>query len=607
MNQFESRKFVILFTFLTIAVIFVIRLLFIQAIDDKWQIEAQRISENKVTVHASRGLIYDRNGELLVANNPVYDLNTTPRKVKDIDTAAFCELVGITREEFLAKMEKASNYATYKESIFEALIPLDEYAQIDEQLYKYPGFTGDARTLRGYPHSIGAHVLGYTGEVNADHIKKDPYYRARDHIGVAGIEKYYEEQLRGSRGTRFILRDAFNREKGAFAEGKYDTAAITGENLFTSIDLDLQAYGEYLMQNKKGSIVAIEPATGEILALVTSPSYDPNELVGRSRGKNYVALLKNDSLKPLFNRATMAPYPPGSIFKLIQSLVALDEGVITANTGFACNKALVGCHNHVNCNSIQEAIQHSCNPYYYNAVKRIIEQGKESSKFKDAELGLANWKKHILSFGFGEKLDIDLPNLKGGYIPGPDYYDKIYGHNRWAYSTIYSISIGQGEVSTVPIQMANLAAIMANRGFYYTPHLVKKIGDDGQKLPKYLKKNYTTVAPEHFPPVIEGMRRVVYEPGGTARRARIDSSIVVCGKTGTAQNPHGEDHSVFISFAPMDSPKIAVAVFVENSGPGGAWAAPIASLMMEKYINGEVKQKKKEARILEANFIDPPQ
>lgn len=606
MKNLDSRKFVVLITFLVIGMIFIFRLLYIQGIDDQWQSAAHEISENKMRIRPARGEIYDRNGELLVANIPVYDLLVTPKDVKDIDTAAFCELLGITHEEFLEKMERATNYASYKASPFEKQIPAEDHARIREQQYKYPGFSWESRTLRGYPHPNGAHVLGYIGEVSQDKLNEDKFYRRGDYTGATGIERYYEEYLRGQPGVRYILRDAFNNEINSYADGAFDTFAVSGENLYTTLDLQLQMYGEKLMNGKKGSIVAIEPKSGEILALVSSPTYDPNLLVGRIRGDNYTALSENDSLKPLFNRATMAHYPPGSIFKMVQALIALEEGVITPNTSFACNKNLVGCHNHGTSMNVTQAIQHSCNPYFYQTVKRIINRRESTSIFKDTELGLGKWKKQVESFGLGQRLKIDIPNIKGGYIPGVDYYNRMYGEGRWAYSTIYSISIGQGEVQVIPIQMANLAAIMANEGYYYIPHLVKRVGDDGQKLNQYLKKKYTAVSPEHYAFVKEAMRRVVEEPGGTARRARIDS-MHVCGKTGTAENPHGEDHSVFIAFAPMEDPQIAIAVYVENAGFGGTWAAPIASLMMEKYINDSIAHPEKEQRILDANFIDPPQ
>jgi penicillin-binding protein 2 len=605
MNEFEGRKFVVLITFLLVGIIFIIRLFSMQVATDKWKIKAAQISEDEIVIRPSRGLVYDRNGDLLVANIPVYDIMVTPKDVKDIDTMAFCELVGISKEAFIRKIEKAKKYASYKASIFEKQIPLEQYHKMLDKLGEYRGFASVKRTLRGYPRRIGAHVLGYISEVNPKQMEKDHFYRLGDYVGSSGIERYYERHLRGQPGVKYVLRDKFGNVKEPLEEGRYDTTAIPGKNLYTTLDADLQAYGEHLMKNKMGSIVAIEPSTGEILCLVSSPTFDPNLLVGRIRSENYSALIQNDSLNPLFNRALMAAYPPGSIFKIVQSLIGLEDGVLQLNTGFPCNKALVGCHNHASCQSVIAAIQNSCNPYYYRAVQRILNQGKSRSIFKDTEIGLGKWRQQVMMFGMGQDLAIDLPNIKSGNIPSVEYYDKIYGRGRWAYSTIYSISIGQGEMEVIPLQMANLAAIIANGGHYYTPHIVQRVGENGDKLPEYRVRHSSGISAEHFPPVREAMRRVVYEAGGTARRARLDS-IIVCGKTGTAQNPHGEDHSVFIAFAPMDKPTIAIAVYVENAGGGGTWAAPISSLMIDQYISDSISKPKREQRILDANFIDPP-
>ncbi len=606
MNQpYANRKYIILLVFISVGLIFVVRLFYLQGIDDKWKIAAHEISENKQRIRPERGEIYDRNGALLVANVPVYDLLVTPGLVKEMDTLSFCELVGITKEGFMTRMAKAKHYTRWKASAFEKQIPAEEHARIREQLYKYPGFEWDLRILRGYPDPIGPHALGYIGEVNQAQLDADNFYRRGDYIGINGIEKYYENQLRGQPGVRYILRDAFNNEVISYKEGRYDTMAIPGTDLYTTLDAGLQAYGEWLMENKKGSIVAIEPATGEILAMVSSPTYDPNLLIGRDRSRNYAALAQNDSLRPLFNRATMAPYPPGSIFKLVQALIGLQDGVLFENSRFPCNKALVGCHDHSHSKSIIQAIQHSCNPYFYSATQKVINKGRSKSIFKDTEMGLAGWKTQVQSFGLGRRLQIDLPNIKGGYIPGVDFYDRMYGKGRWAYSTIRSISIGQGEVQVIPIQMANLAAIVANEGWYYTPHLAKKIARNGNKPEPFRIRHTTTIDPKYFLMVKEAMRRVVQEPGGTARLARINAATIVCGKTGTAQNPHGKDHSVFIAFAPMDHPRIAIAVFIENAGFGGTYAAPVASLMIDKYINDTVSDPRKEKYIREVNLIDP--
>lgn len=603
--SYESRRYVIIAIFLSFALIFTFRLLYVQVIDvDKWQEEASHISEDKKTLFPPRGQIFDRNGQLLVGNASVYDILVTPKDVQNIDTLAFCQLIGISKDEFLVKMERATTWpnVSYKSSIFEKQVPPAEFTIIAEQLHKYPGFDYQERSLRTYPINAGAHVLGFIGEVNQDQINANPtIYSLGDYIGITGIEMQYEEELRGAKGVRYVVKDAFGNEKGSYEDGAYDTLAVSGQDLTVTLDAALQQYGELLMQNKIGSIVAIEPATGEILSLVSSPAYDPNLLVGRVRGENYFKL-QEDSLNPLFNRALNAHYPPGSIFKMAQAMIALELGVIYETTGFECNKSLVNCHSHPYPGNVESAIQYSCNPYFFSTVKRIIQQGKTSSIFKDSHMGLDIWEEYVRSFGLGSRLETDISGVGSGHVPGTAYYDELYGEFRWAYSTIYSISIGQGEVSVVPLQMANIASIFANRGYYYTPHFIQSIGEDGTIPKQFLEPHYTMVSPEYFEIAAEAMRKVVEEPGGTARRAKIEG-ITVCGKTGTAQNPHGEDHSVFIAFAPKDNPKIAIAVYVENAGFGGTWAAPIASLMIEEYLTGEISDTEKEQRILDANLL----
>lgn len=605
-KNYDDRKFVLLAIFLLIAVVYIFRLFYIQVIDNSYTLSARNQTLQYITQYPARGLVFDRNGELLVFNEAAYDLMVVPREVKNIDTLAFCALLGITPDDFKDRFQKAKEYSRYKASIFEKMLTAEEFAAISGKLYQYPGFFGQQRTLRKYPKKTAAHVLGYIGEVDNQVTNRNPYYKSGDYIGVSGLEKFYEQELRGQRGLKIVVKDVHNRIKESFRKGQYDTLAIPGLDLYSSLDINLQQYGELLMQHKKGSIVAIEPATGEILCLVSSPSYDPNFLVGRDRAKNYMTLLNNDSLVPLFNRALMASYPPGSTFKLVQSLVGLQEKVISENTGIACNKALVGCHPHPNAMTLQQAIQMSCNPYYYNVFKRIINQNKSSSNFKDSEIGLEVWQKHVMSFGLGKPLALDLPGIKGGRVPGVKYYDKIYGRGRWAFSTIYSLSIGQGEVEITPVQLANLTAIIANRGFYYTPHFVRSIGEkSGKKREEYLEPHFTTVDSSYFNIIVEGMRRVVQETGGTARQGRIDS-VIVCGKTGTVETTSGRDHSVFMAFAPMDNPKIAISVYTENAGFGGSVSAPIASLMMAKYLKGNITDTLKEKTVLEADFIKDP-
>jgi penicillin-binding protein 2 len=609
--NFDSRKYVILGFFLVVGIIFTARLFYMQVVDDKWKTNAEQIAEKRREITPPRGVVFDRNGKKIISNRPYYNLNFIENNIKDLDTHALAQLLEIPdsfiryRFEEIRKAEGEykgkSNYRRNRPYAFIKDLTKDEIARIAPELYRFPGFFESPTAMRTYPYANAANILGYLAEVSEEEIANDPFYKRGDLIGKAGIERFYEKELRGKKGVKYLLQDAQNNATQPYEGGRLDTLAVQGKNLTLSIDIDLQAYGEKLMQNKLGCIVAIEPSTGEILAMVSSPTYDPNILVGRKQiGENYPKLLL-DEYKPLYPRPLAAEYPPGSIFKLTQALIGMQEGVITANTSFPCNTALVGCHSHPTATSVDRAVQMSCNPYFYYTTKRIIEQGKYKSVFKDAEYGLKRWEDYLHSFGLGIKPETDIFGLRPGLIPNVSFYDKWYGKHRWAFSTIRSISIGQGEVKLTPLQMANLAVIMANRGWYYSPHFVREIGDEGP-LDLYKVKHRTLVDSVHFLPVVEGMRMVVEEAGGTARRARIEG-IVVCGKTGTVQNPHGEDHSAFIAFAPMDHPKIAIAVFVENAGFGGTWSAPIASLMMELYLTGEIKDTEKELRILEANLL----
>jgi penicillin-binding protein 2 len=597
--NFSSRKYVIILIFVFIGIVFIFRLFYLQVVDEHWKLEASKISERNITIYPSRGLVKDRNGMLLVANTPVYDLMVIPQKVKDIDTLAFCDLIGISMEDFLLKIEKARKppNAPYKASIFERQINADDYAVIAEKLYKYPGFYGQSRTLRNYPEKTASHVLGYISEVTREDVENNKYYRSGDYIGSSGLEKIYEEELRGVKGIRSVLVDVFNIEK----EGLYDSLAYSGKNLELGLDAELQAYGELLMQNKIGSIVAIDPETGEVLALVSSPGYDPNLLVGRVRNKHYKELV-NDSLKPIFNRALMAKYPPGSTFKLLNALIGLQEGVVSPQTTFGCSMGYVvpglrvGCHAHPSPVDLKYSIRTSCNAYYCNIFRRIIDS--EST----VEKGYIKWRKYLENFGLGDKTGIDLTSEAKGFVPPPEYYDKYYGKGRWKSLMIVSLAIGQGELLLTPIQMANMTATIANRGYYITPHVVRKIDDFNLTDSLMNEKKHSGIDRKHFELVVEGMYDVVHEPGGTARRTKIEG-LDVCGKTGTAQNPHGEDHSIFTAFAPKENPKIAISVYVENGGFGSIWAAPIASLMIEKYINRTVERKELEESMMKGNLI----
>ena len=610
MRSNENRKYIIALLFVIVSLIFIVRLFYMQIIDDKWKDRAAEISENKTVTYPARGIVYDRNKQKLIANEVYYDIYVRPKNVKGVDSVALAKLLDISIEDYTTKLSAARKYSKHKKSEFVKLIPPNEFAAIAPELYKYPGFFEVPRTLRVYPQATAGHVLGYMNEANPNDIEKNPYYKPGDFIGRVGIERSYEEVLRGKRGVKYYLQDALGRPTGIYENGKYDTLAQQGKNITLSLDADLQAYGEKLMENKMGTIVAIEPKTGEILSMVSAPNYDPNLLVGRRLGKNYAKLQEDTVHLPLLNRAYGVSYSPGSTFKILQALIGMQEGVITPMASFACQKSLVGCHNHPTAQSVSDGVKFSCNPYFYSLTRRIIEQGKSRNIFIDAAKGMEIWEKYVHSFGFGIGLETDLPGVGKGFIPSRAYYDNIYPEGSWAFSTIYSIAIGQGEVNANMLEMANFAAILANRGHYIIPHFIKDIEDIG--IPeKYATKNYTMVDTQYFKYVIDGMWRVVHEPGGTARRARIDS-IDVCGKTGTVENfvrRDGKkiqliDHSMFIAFAPKDDPKIAIAVFVENSGFGGTWAAPIASLMIEKYINGTVKDTVKENRILNAEFLE---
>ncbi|MBR3528552.1 MAG: penicillin-binding protein 2 [Bacteroidales bacterium] len=600
-NQYKERSNVMRIIFIVVSVIFIVRLAFLQIFDNTYRQLADQQALRIVTQYPARGLIYDRNGDLLVYNEAVYDLMVIPRMVKNLDTNLFCQAMGITTDEFLSKMEKARRYSPFTASVFMKQISKEEYGSWQNYLYRFHGFFVQQRTLRVYDKPIAAHVLGYVGEVNEKDIESDYYYRQGDYIGKSGLEKSYEKILRGIKGKNIMQVDVHNREIGPYLGGAHDTMAVEGDNLYTTIDATLQEYAEGLMANKRGCIVAIEPSTGEVLTLVSAPCYDPNLLVGRQRGENYMTLLQ-DIRKPLFNRALQAQYPPGSIFKVAQAMTALSLGVISPGQGFVCDK-VIGCHGHPSARSVQEAIKMSCNPYFYYTYRRIIQQGKYKNIYKDSQYGLMVWHDYMQRFGFGTRLGIDLPDVKSGNIPDTAYYNRWYGREKWAFSTIYSNSIGQGEVEVVPLQMANLACIVANRGFFYTPHLVRYYGPDSTRNEEFYQKHETGIDPSYFEIAARGMYDVVHVGGGTAHKANIPD-IDVCGKTGTAQNI-GKDHSVFIAFAPKDNPKIAVAVYVENAGAGGSWAAPIASLVIEKYIRGEVTRKDFERMYRETNPCQP--
>jgi penicillin-binding protein 2 len=614
--NFDSRKIVIITFIIAIGILYAFRLFYMQVIDDTWTLRAQEIAEKRKEITPPRGVIFDRNGKKVVSNQTYYNLMMVEADITHLDTNAFAKLIGWTPQRVKDRFyqirvgegtyynrhsdKTTSNYQKVRAYPFMKELTLEEIAEIAPHLDRFPGFYEEVTSMRKYPYRSGANILGYLAEANREDIDREPYYRPGDNMGRAGLESYYEKELRGQKGVKYIVTSAMNNALEPFANGKYDTIAMQSPPMKLGLDILLQAYGEKLMQNKKGCIVAIEPSSGEILTMVSAPSYDPNLLVGkRNIGMNYPALVL-DPNKPLYPRPVASEYPPGSIFKLIQALIALQEGVIDVDTGFPCNKSLVGCHNHAPPSDVMKAVQYSCNPYFYQSTRRVIQEGKKKSVYEDSEIGLGIWAKYMHSFGLGEKLGTDITGQRPGRIPDPAYYDKWYGHNQWAFSTIRSISIGQGEVTLSPLQMCNLAAIIANKGWFYTPHFVKGIGNSGP-LPGFDVKRRTLVDSKYFPPIIEGMRRVVNEAGGTGKGARM-SEYTVCGKTGTVQNPHGKDHSVFLAFAPMNNPKIAIVVFVENAGFGGTWAAPIASLMIEQYLKGKISDLAKEKRIIDAKL-----
>ena len=605
----EKRKYVIIGIIFTVVLIYLVRLFSLQVLDNDYKRFADNNAFLKKIQYPSRGLIYDRNGKLMVYNQPAYDVMMIVREVQSFDTLDFCKTVGITRQQFDKRMEDMKNsrlnpgYSSYTPQTFMTQLSAQDYGRLQEKLYRFPGFFIQNRMLRQYAYPVAANVLGNIREVSPRDIERDDYYIRGDYTGDLGVERSYEPVLRGEKGVEILLRDAHGRIKGKYEDGMFDVSPVSGKNLKLSIDADLQAYGEELMKNKIGAIVAIEPSTGEILALVSSPTYDPSSLVGRERGKNY-ARLNRDPYKPLFDRALLAAYPPGSTFKPTQGLIFLQEGIITPNTmyscmhGFVAGRLKVGCHAHESPLSLLPALRTSCNAYFCYGLRAMIDNRK---KYGSPAKAFNLWKDYLVSMGYGYRLGVDLPGESRGFIPNSAYYSKAYGENRWSALTIISVAIGQGVVLATPIQIANLAATIANRGYFYTPHVVKEIQDTVLN-PEYTVAKHTRVDKHYYDYIVEGMRMAVL--GGTCRIGAIPG-IDVCGKTGTAQNPHGKDHSAFMGFAPMDNPKIAIAVYVENAGFGATFGVPIGSLMMEKYLTGKISPERQylESRMLESNTI----
>jgi len=599
-DTFINRKYIIMAFVVIAAVVLLVRLFVIQVVNDTYRLSADNNVLRYVTQYPARGLIYDRNKELMVYNQAAYDLMVVPAQVTDIDTAEFCNLLEISVSSFRDRMDAAKNYSRRAPSVFLKQISAESYARFQEKLFSYPGFYVQPRTLRKYSKPIAGHILGYVSEVDESVVKKDPYYKAGDYIGKLGIEEAYEKYLRGRRGVNIYLVDVYSRIKGSYADGRLDTVAVQGEDIISTVDMDLQEYGELLMRNKSGSIVAIEPKTGEVLALVSSPNYDPGLLVGRIRSENYSSLSADTSL-PLFNRAIQAKYPPGSTFKPINGLIGLQENVIAPSTLFGCNNGymFISCHSHSSPLDLIHGISNSCNAYFCQVFRRIM----ENPEYPTVEAAYMKWKEYLDQFGFGQRLGIEFTNELSGLVPSPEYFDRYHGKNGWKALTIISMAIGQGELETTPLQMANMTAAIANRGYYYIPHIVKSIGTDGKPDGKYVTKRTVSIDSANFEFIVRGMEEAVNGAEGATARIAALKDIIVCGKTGTAQNPHGKDHSVFVAFAPKDDPKIAIAVYVENAGFGATYAAPVASLMMEKYLTGEVTNKYSEQRMLDLNLI----
>ncbi len=599
----DSRKFIIQLTTIGIGVVFLSRLFFLQILDKEYTYKAERISRRGVIQYPFRGLLKDRNGKTIVDNKTVIDLKIVPRDFVVKDTAFALELFSLEIEEFREKLRVAREYSPYQPSDFIKQMSLERFAAIQDQLVDFPGVEVSPRTIRFYPFASMANGLGYVSEISKNELSKDSsnYYSQGDYIGKSGLESMYEDYLRGKRGIEYFIVNKHGLKIDDFNGGESNIAAIEGDEVVTTIDAEMQQYGEWLMEGKQGSIIAIEPSSGEILSFVSAPTYNPQDLSGRQFGENFTAL-SVDSLKPLFNRPLMAQYRPGSIFKIIQSMVALQEGVITKDTRIRCNRSVIGCHGPHSNENLKGAITHSCNPYFHNVMRRVVNQKVSEDTYEDTSLGLDKWSKYIASFGLGSPLGVDLPNEKGGLVPNSAYYDRAYNNRPWKYSNIYSISIGEGENLVVPLQMANLAAIIANRGYYYTPHLVKGIGEAGKPLPKYAEKHFTMVDSAHFEIAVEAMAQVV-RSGTGQYRAKL-KNIEVCGKTGTVQNDPLPDHSVFIAFAPKVNPKIAVAVYVESAGQGARSAASIASLMIEKYLIGATERPRIEQYVRKGKFLN---
>ncbi len=604
------RKLLLYIIILTTGLIFLARIFYLQVIDTSLALRSQ---DNAIEIqydYPQRGYISDRNGELMVSNQPSYDVMVIPRNLKPFDTLEFSEILNITPEELGKRLDKAKIYSPLLPSVIIPQLTKSEYAILQEKMRKYEGFYIQKRSLRDYQVDHSANVLGYIAQVNPQIVKDNSYYISGDLIGRSGVEKVYEDLLRGIKGVKYIQKDRFNRDIGPYKDGIYDTLPEKGQDISITLDSKLQEYGEKLMQNKRGGIVALEPGTGEILALVTAPSYDPALLVGRKRSPNYTRLYYDSIAQPLYDRGLLAEYPPGSPFKTLTGLIALQENVIDTEDRFYCNNGYsygrssrMGCHAHPSPLNLIPGVAQSCNAYFAQVYRKTIE------KFPTPQEGMDVWSEHLKSFGLGQFMGNDLSTGRPGKIPDSEYYNSIYPNHNWYATATLSNAIGQGEVLMTPIQLANMTATIANRGWYYTPHILKKVEGNPIKEEKFTVKNHTTIEPRHFEPIVEGMHQVY--KNGTARSLQIPG-IEIAGKTGTAENftkidgkrVQLTDHSIFVAFAPVDNPQIAIAVFVENGYWGSRYAGRIASLMVEKYIKGEITRTDMEQWILENGLKD---
>jgi len=613
----NNNGIIIILLTLFSGVFFIGRLFYLQIIDDTYR--DNPLHNAAITAqydYPKRGYIYDRNNKLLVANQISYNVMVVPNEVKDLDTLEFCKILSIDKEFLIKKLEKAKKYSPLLASTVLEQLSKSDYAILQERMFRFKGFYIQKTLLREYPYNTAANVLGYISKVSERMARTNSNYQQRELVGTSGVEKQYESVLRGVKGVKYFKKNRYNKIIGSYKNGKHDTIAEVGKDLQLTLDVDLQQYGEWLLENKRGGVVAIEPATGEILALITAPSYDPSLMVGRERSKNFNKLYRDKVNKPLFDRSLQAQYSPGSTFKMVNALVALQEGVISPFTSTRCyggykygsrSGDFMGCHCHTNGRPLKlsEAIYKSCNSYFSNSYTKTIE------KYPTTAEGMDHWSERVKKFGLGNYLGYDLPVGQKGLIPDAAYYNRYYPKNRWRVSYTISNAIGQGEILTTPIQLANMTCAVANRGFYYIPHIVKKIDNNPIDNPKYTQPKDTEVDPTYFELVVEGMQKVFEQKGGTAYYSQVEG-LELCGKTGTVENfirVDGKkvamaDHSIFIAFAPKDNPKIAIAVFIENGGFGSTVAAPIASLMIEKYINKEIKIKWRETNVHEINLYE---